>query len=127
MKCKEKVPYHNREMAAEALRAIIAKNKRDPRNKQLVVYNCRDCGLWHVGHLRRRLLNQPAPRVPAPKPAVKTPTPGQLRRAAAKAAAKAAHDAMFADYTDTLRIARILADREIARLEALGVPKRNVR
>ena len=124
MQCKEKVPHHNRAMADEALRALIAQNKRDPRNKQLVVYNCRDCGLWHVGHLRRRLTNQPAP--PRPKPAVKPPTPGQLRRAARKAEERAKHDAFYADYAENLRICKILMDREFARMEALGIKQRTI-
>lgn len=119
MKCKEKVAYHNREMADAARLDIIASNKRDPRNKQLVVYNCRDCGLLHVGHVRRRLANQPARAKAAP--AVKPPTPGQLRRKAAKEAEQTERNAFYADYHQTLQFCKMLVDRELSRYETIGI------
>lgn len=80
---------------------------------------CTKCSMWHLGR---------ANHYPKTVP-VKGPTPGELRRAAARKAKRdadrAKHDAMYADYAYTLRICRTLVDREIARMEALGVPKRN--
>jgi hypothetical protein len=121
MKCSEKVTYHNAAMAEAARVDLIRRNKTDKRNARLVCYTCRDCGNWHVGHLRR--ITQQA--APVPKQ-VKGPKPGQLRRAAAKAAEKVAKQELYADWTETLRFVRLMADREIARMEALGVPKRAV-
>jgi hypothetical protein len=119
MKCKEKVVYHDAALAEVARVDLIRRNPKDPRNKTLVCYTCRDCGKWHVGHLR----NMAQPVAPKPKK-VKGPTPGQQRRAERKAAEKAAKQKLFADYTENLQIAKILIDRELARYAALGIKPR---
>src|SRR5579864_7340936 len=46
---------------------LIATATDKPRAKQLVVYCCRDCNLFHVGHLRRRFADMPK-LTPAPAP-----------------------------------------------------------
>lgn len=120
MQCKEKVVYHNAALAEAARVDMVRRNPKDPRNKTLVCYTCRDCGHWHVGHLRSR----PQPAAATPKK-VKGPTPGQQRRAAKKLAEKQAKQKMFADYHENLQIAKILIDRELARYAALGIKPRN--
>ncbi|HUC30021.1 MAG TPA: hypothetical protein VMR80_10570 [Candidatus Acidoferrum sp.] len=70
--------------------------------------------MWHLG---RANSYEAAPKQPGPKPL----TAGQQRRAEKKAAEKAAHQALYADYVDTLRICRLLADRQMALYAALGV------
>ncbi len=64
--------------------------------------------------------------MPKAELASKPLTPGQQRRAERKAAERAVHDKLFADYTDTLRICKILVDRELARYAALGIKPRTV-
>ena len=115
MRCSEKIFYHTQQQAEEALAALIAENPKDPRNKFLRVYVCNRCGLFHVGHVRAKLLAKP---VPAPK--VKGPTLGEQRRAAKRKAEKAKHDAAFADYHNSYQIAQALIDCEIKRYIAMG-------
>lgn len=119
MKCNQKVPYITRELAEDALRRYVKAKPRDPRNARLVTYQCHRCGIWHLGHARKTVaaINKPA------APEVKQPKPGQLRRRAAKEAEKAARQAFYADHHQTLQFCKMLVDREIARMEALGVPK----
>jgi hypothetical protein len=119
MLCKNKVPYPSGAVAESARQKYISEHKTDKRNARLVCYHCRVCGLWHLGHSRRK----PQPAAAAPKK-VKGPTPGELRRAAKRAAEKAAKQALFADYQDTLRICKILADRQFALYAALGIKPR---
>jgi hypothetical protein len=111
---------YNTQAAAQAkLEDIIANYKETGSGgkswRRLNVYRCKACSLWHIG---RANSYHAAPKTP------KGPTPGDLRRAARKAAAKAAKATMYADYTDTLRICKILADRQIALYEALGIKPR---
>ena len=80
--------------------------------RRLNVYRCKACSQWHIG---RSNSYDAAPKQP------KGPTPGELRRAEKRAAEKAAKQAQFADYTDNLRICKILIDRELARMEAMGI------
>ncbi len=120
MKCSEKVFFHTQAQAEEVRRALLEKNPKDKRNKFLRVYVCQRCGLYHVGHQKSKY----APKLLAAPKQPKQPTPGELRRAEKRAAAKAAKATMFADYTDNLRIAKILIDRELARYAALGVKPR---
>ena len=122
MKCNEKVFYHTQAQAEEALAVVIAKHPKDPRNKFLRVYVCHRCGLYHVGHQRSKYVPK---QLAAPKQP-KGPTPGELRRAEKRKAAKEAKQQMFADYHDTLRICKILADRQIALYELLGIKPRAV-
>lgn len=124
MKCSTGHICHLTERAAlDALRWA----KRQPGGKGLRwlnVFLCRVCGYWHVGRSQRtqreRLAAEPKP-APAPKPL----TTGQLRRKAEREAERAAHDRLYADWQDTLMHVRRMVDAEIARLEAMGLPKRN--
>jgi len=115
--------YATQAEADEALGRAIAQAKRTRRGgtsyKRLNVYRCQQCGLFHLGRGNKLVVHKPAP---APKP----PTPGQQRRQQARQSAQAARQAFFADYRQTLEFCRILIDREIARYEALGIPKRKV-
>jgi hypothetical protein len=123
VQCKRKVPFHTRALAEDALRFYLKENPRDPRNKTLVVYQCSNCGLLHLGH-GRKAASKPAH---APKP--KGPTEGELRRAANRKAQReaeqAARNQFYADQHRTLQFCKMLVEREIARYEAAGVPKRN--
>jgi hypothetical protein len=80
-KCKKRWYLTSADAEKERQR-LIATATDKPRAKQLVVYCCRDCNLFHVGHLRRRFADMPK-LTPAPAPQ-KPPTAGQLRRAAEK-------------------------------------------
>jgi|SRR5215469_15795599 len=116
-----KKSYASEAEALAVLELTVATAKRTGKGgksyKRLNAYKCQCCGLWHLGRANEVFA-----------PPVKGPTAGELRRAekrkAKRDAERAAHDALYADYTDTLRICRMLVDREISRMEALGVPKR---
>jgi hypothetical protein len=78
-KCKKRW-YLNGADAEKERQRLIATATDKPRAKQLAVYVCRDCNLYHVGHLRRSFLKMPK-LTPAPAaPVQKTKTAGQLRR-----------------------------------------------
>lgn len=80
MKCSQKVWYPNAVLAEEARRKLVQCAGHDHAQKRLVVYPCRDCGKFHVGHLRRSL-NTPVVERNKPEPTPeKLPTWGQLRR-----------------------------------------------
>lgn len=85
MECRQKVWYPTKQLAAEALAAILAK-RDDPR---LRPYKCRDCGQWHLGHRSRKLAalikaGAAAPvKAEQPKPAP-PPTVGELKRRLAR-------------------------------------------
>jgi hypothetical protein len=114
MKCSEKVVYLSAWQAEQARRGLLA----NPRDKQaaarLVVYHCRDCKQYHVGHLRKM---QPSPKKPKAEP--KPPTPGEIRRSQRRAAESAERKAFFADWHDTLKHVARMVDAEIARMEKL--------
>jgi hypothetical protein len=78
-KCKKRW-YTIAAIAEEERQRLIAIATDKPRAKQLVVYCCRDCNLFHIGHLRRRLPDTAATPKPAPATS-KPPTAGQIRRA----------------------------------------------
>jgi hypothetical protein len=79
-KCKKRW-YLNGADAEKERQRLIATATDKPRAKQLAVYVCRDCNLYHVGHLRRRFRDMPK-LTPAPAPAATKPqTAAQLRRA----------------------------------------------
>lgn len=124
MNCTDKL-HHKTER--EALNHLAwARRQRHQEGSQglkhLNVYKC-PCGEgWCVGRAWRGKREAQAAQPAAKKP--KGPTPGQLRRAERKAVEKAAKQAQFADYTDNLRIAKILIDRELARYAALGMKPR---
>ena len=126
MTCTDKL-HHKTER--EALNHLAwARRQRHQEGSQglkhLNVYKC-PCGEgWCVGRAWRGKREAQAVQ-PKASPGPKL-TPGQQRRAAAKATEKAAKVAMYADYTDMLRICRIMTDREIARMEALGYKPRTV-
>ena len=122
MQCKEKVTYHSAAMAEEARVDMVRRYSKDKRSTRFVCYVCRDCGLWHVGHLRSSLIEKPAAAPKQPK----GPTPGEQRRAAAKAAEKAERQKFYQDYHDTLVFCRQLTDRRMAELVALGAKPRTV-
>jgi hypothetical protein len=96
------------------------------RLRSLNVYQCPCGGGWCVGRDGRDAAaarrQRDARLAIAPLPQT-TLTPGQQRRAEKRAAEKAEHDALYADYHQSLLICRMLTDREIARMEALGIPR----
>jgi hypothetical protein len=120
MECKKKICYHDAAIAEDARQRYIRENKTDKRNDRLVCYKCRDCGKWHLGHLRRIAQAALAPKPP------KGPTPGELRRAAKRAAEKAERQKFYQDYHNTLVFCQQLTDNEIARMIALGATPRTV-
>jgi len=124
MNCAEKL-HHKTEREALNHLAWAKKQPGGHGIRHLNAYEC-PCGNgWCVGRAWRskREVEAAQPAVPTPK----QPTAGQLRRAEKRAAEKAAKQQLYADYTETLHICRMMVDREIARMEALGVPKRVVR
>lgn len=80
MNCKEKIWYPTLEMAQQARIETIEIASDKKHAKQLVTYQCRDCRMFHVGHLRRRFPDMPK-LTPAPVPIQKPKTPAQIRRA----------------------------------------------
>ena len=120
MKCHQKICYHDGATAEDAQQRYIRDHKTDKRNARLVCYICRDCGKWHLGHMRRKQRATPKP--------VKQLTPGQLARKERKAAEREAHRAarrvLFADYIENLNICKVLIDRELARYAAAGIRPR---
>ncbi len=125
MNCTSGKKYHATERSALNHLTWARKQRHQEGStglKHLNVYQCEECAGWHVGRAWRGKREAQAAQ-PAAKKA-KGPTPGQQRRAATKAAEKAAKQQMYADYTDNLRIMRIMTDREIARMEALGYKPR---
>lgn len=114
----QKTPYGTHAQAQAALDRIVQEHKRTGKGgkswKRLNVYRCKNCSMWHLGRANSYSAAKP-------QPGPKLLTAGQLRRAERKAAEKAAHQALYADYADTLRICKILADRNMALYEALGV------
>lgn len=125
MNCADK-RHHKTER--EALDHLAGARKRNGGHglKHLNVYEC-PCGEgWCVGRAWRskREAETAQPAAPAPK----QPTAGQLRRAEKRAAEKAAKLQLYADYTETLHICRMMVDREIARMEAAGLrPRKRTR
>jgi hypothetical protein len=121
MSCSKK-SYTTQAEAQAALARCIASAKETGRGgkswRRLNAYQCRTCRLWHLGR---------ADTGAFPKKIVQPPkqSPGKLRRQAAKEADHAQRQAFYADYHHTLSFCKMLVDREIARMEALGVPKRN--
>lgn len=122
MNCTDKL-HHKTEREARNHLAWARKQPGGHGIKHLNVYEC-PCGTgWCVGRAwRSKRETEAAQPKSAPGPKL---TAGQQRRAAKKAEAKAAKQQMFADYTDTLRICKILADRQIALYEALGIKPRS--
>jgi hypothetical protein len=99
--------------------------KKQPGGKglrDLCVYQC-VCGNWCVGRAWRGSKERYAAK-PQPQPLPKPLTAGQLRRKADREAREADRQAKYADWHDTLQHVKRMVDKEIARLEALGVPKR---
>jgi len=78
MKCQEKVWYPTAVDAEEARRKMESKSRDKQRAKGLVVYHCRDCKKFHVGHLRASY-GKPKAETPAPAPP-KIPSIGDLKR-----------------------------------------------
>jgi hypothetical protein len=123
MNCADK---RHHETEREALNHLAWAKKQPGSHglKYLNVYEC-PCGQgWCVGRAYRSRREAQAMQPAAPKG--KRQTPGQQRRAAKKAAEKAAKQALFADYQDTLRICKILADRQFALYAALGIKPRKI-
>lgn len=83
MTCKEKVWYPTRALAEDALRGLIKTTSDRKAAGHLVVYPCRDCPNFHVGHLRRSFRKMPT-LTPAPVPVQKPKNAAQLRRAEKK-------------------------------------------
>lgn len=53
--CRNKVGHPSKKVAAGVLRVMLMTSAEDPSLLALlVVYRCRDCGRWHIGHDRRR-------------------------------------------------------------------------
>jgi hypothetical protein len=63
MQCAEKVWYPTAVLAEKARRELIVRAKDKRAAKRLVVYNCRDCGKFHIGHVRPAF-NKPAKEYP---------------------------------------------------------------
>ena len=116
--CKGKITHTTVELAAAARQSLIDDGGDA---ETLEVYQCFACQGFHVGH-KRKAKQQAA----APTHKVKGPTPGQQRRAAARAAEKAERQKFFQDYHDTLVYCNHLRDNEIARMIALGAKPRTV-
>lgn len=132
-KCKKRW-YLTATIAEQERQRLIATATDKKHARQFVVYCCRDCKLFHVGHLRRRFADQ-VKQIPVEKPAPKPPTAAQLRRAEKrleKDNARAARHAMkqagwdfndldvvaqrAADFLDSYAIAKRLADELFAGL-----------
>jgi len=111
MICKEKVFYHSATQAEAARLDLIAIHKTNKANARLVVYRCRDCGLFHLGHLRREQKPQAAPEI-------KPPSASDLRRAekhkAKVAARKAERAERYRDWKETLRHIEWMIDQDFA-------------
>jgi hypothetical protein len=91
--------------------------------RHLGIYRC-SCGAgWCVG---RSWKTRRAMEAAQPKPDKTTNrlSSGQQRRMEKHAAEKAARQAMYADYHQTLQFCKMLVDRELARYEALGIKPR---
>lgn len=123
--CSTRHQYHATERSALNHLAWARMQPGGKGIKHLNVFSCQECGGWHVGRSRRGYRERLA-SMPKAELASKPLTPGQQRRAERKAAERAVHDKLFADYTDTLRICKILVDRELARYAALGIKPRTV-
>jgi hypothetical protein len=120
MNCTDKL-HHKTEREALNHLAWARKQRHQQGShglKHLNVYQC-PCGNgFCVGRAWRGKRESEAAQPAAPAP--KQPTAGQLRRAEKRAAEKAAKQQLYADYTETLHICRMMVDREIARMEAAG-------
>jgi len=124
MNCADKL-HHKTERQALNHLAWARKQRHQEGSqglKHLNAYQC-PCGEgWCVGRKwRSKRETEAAQPKAAPEPKL---TAGQQRRSAKRAAEKAAKQAMFADYTDNLRICQILIDRELTRMAALGIKPR---
>jgi len=101
MQCKQKIVFHTAAIAEAARQGYAATHKTDKRNPRLMAYPCPHCGLFHLGHLRRK------PVAVQAAPPVKQPTARELRRAekhaAKKAERKSAPALQYADWAETLR------------------------
>jgi hypothetical protein len=124
MNCAEKLHHKTERGALDHLARARQVGNGGHGIKHLNVYEC-PCGEgWCVGRAWRAKREAQVVQ-PKAEPATGL-SPGQQRRAAKKAAEKAAKQQMYADYTDTLRICKILADRNMALYEALGIKPRAV-
>jgi hypothetical protein len=105
-KCKKRW-YTIAAIAEEERQRLIAIATDKPRAKQLVVYCCRDCNLFHIGHLRRRLPDTAATPKPAPATS-KPPTAGQIRRAGKRLEKDTKHVQRATDYVKPVGISTTL-------------------
>lgn len=71
-----KIQYFDPMDAEHTRRRMVAQGKTDKSAKRLVVYLCRDCKRYHVGHKR----NEPKPVEVKPKPPKKIPSVSELKR-----------------------------------------------
>jgi hypothetical protein len=124
MNCTDKL-HHKTEREALNHLAWARKQRHQEGSqglKHLNVYQC-PCGEgWCVGRAWRGKREAQAAQ---PK-ATTGLTPGELRRAAKRAAERAEHQKLYQDYHDTLVHCQRLTDHEIARMIALGAKPRSV-
>jgi len=59
MKCAEKIWYPTKILAEKARRELVENARDKQAAKRLVVYPCRDCKQFHVGHVRAAFGKQP--------------------------------------------------------------------
>ncbi|MGA7382245.1 MAG: hypothetical protein WBX03_15455 [Terriglobales bacterium] len=123
MKCAEKVWYPTAALAEKALKELVKKANDKQAAKRLVVYPCRDCGKFHVGHMRAAFVKQPQEHQPSARQrravkAVEKSNAKRSRKALAEIGfyfdnlATAANRARMAvdDLNDSMLAAKRLAD-----------------